>query len=139
MWVLVKIIDGKSMSEQYNLTPVELELMEILWKIGQGTVHDVLAHLPANRRLAYTSVSTILDKYAVAPILVTEKLGRQHIYIPTLSKQVFASHSIKKIVNQMFSGNPVELVAYLMNKDDLSIEEITTLQKMLDAKKKELI
>jgi predicted transcriptional regulator len=72
-------------------------------------------------------------------ILVTEKFGRQHIYLPTLSKQVFASHSIKKIVNQIFSGNSLELVAYLMDKNDLSIDEITALQKMLDAKKKELI
>lgn len=34
------------MSENYNLTPVELELMTILWEIGQGTVRDVMAHLP---------------------------------------------------------------------------------------------
>ena len=126
------------MSEKYNLTPVELELMEILWAIGKGTVRDVLAHLPTSRNLAYTSVSTILRILEQKKILVTEKLGRQHIYLPTLSKEVFASHSIKKIVNQIFSGNSVELVAYLMDKNDLSVDEIEDLQKMLDAKKKEL-
>ncbi|HEX2549487.1 MAG TPA: BlaI/MecI/CopY family transcriptional regulator, partial [Gammaproteobacteria bacterium] len=34
-----------------HLTPVELELMEILWKLGQGTVHDVLKNLPKKRKL----------------------------------------------------------------------------------------
>lgn len=135
---VVIIIHGAVMSEKYNLTPVELELMEILWKIERGTVRDVLAHLPASRNLAYTSVSTILRILEQKKILVTEKLGRQHIYFPTLSKKVFASHSVKKIVNQIFSGNSVDLVAYLVNKNDLSIDEIKALQKMLHAKKKEL-
>src|SRR5579872_6130083 len=126
------------MSEKYNLTPVELELMEILWKIGQGTVRDVMAHLPAKRNLAYTSVSTILRILEQKKILITEKLGRQHIYLPTLSKQVFASYSVKKIVNQIFSGSSVELVAYLMDKNNLSSDEIAVIQKMLDAKKKEI-
>lgn len=126
------------MSKKYNLTPVELELMEILWKIGQGTVRDVMAHLPDSRNLAYTSVSTILRILEQKNILVTEKLGQQHIYLPTLSKQVFASHSVKKIVKQIFSGNSVELVAYLIDKNDLSFDEIATIQKILDAKKKEI-
>lgn len=131
LWVLL-------MSEKYNLTPVELELMDILWRIGQGTVRDVMAHLPAKRNLAYTSVSTILRILEQKKILTTKKLGRQHIYLPALTKHVFASHSVKKIVNQVFSGNSVELVAYLMNKSNLSIDEITAIQKILDAKKMEI-
>jgi predicted transcriptional regulator len=127
------------MLEKHNLTPVELELMEILWKIGQGTVHDVMDHLPNNRKLAYTSVSTILRILEQKKILTTKKIGRQHIYLPILSKQKFANHSVKKIVNQVFSGNSLELVAYLMNKSHLSIDEIATIQKLLDAKKKEIV
>jgi predicted transcriptional regulator len=126
------------MSEKYNLTPVELELMDILWRIGQGTVRDVMAYLPIKRNLAYTSVSTILRILEQKKILTTKKLGRQHIYLPTLTKHMFASHSVKKIVNQVFSGNSVELVAYLMNKNNLSIDEITAIQKILDAKKIEI-
>ena len=126
------------MSEKYNLTPVELELMDILWRIGQGTVRDVMAHLPTKRNLAYTSVSTILRILEQKKILVTKKLGRQHIYLPTLTKPVFASHSVKKIVKQVFSGNSLELVAYLVNKSNLSKDEISVIQKILDAKKKEI-
>jgi predicted transcriptional regulator len=126
------------MSDNFNLTPVELELMDILWKIGNGTVRDVMAMLPSNRALAYTSVSTILRILQEKKILLVEKIGRQHIYHPTLSQQTFASFSVKKIVNQVFSGSSMELVSYLMNKNDLSIEEITKIQNLLDAKKKEL-
>jgi predicted transcriptional regulator len=123
------------MSDNFNLTPVELELMDILWKIGQGTVRDVMSKLPTNRALAYTSVSTILRILQEKKILLAEKIGRQHIYHPTLSKQTFASYSVKKMVNQVFSGNSVELVSYLMNKNDLSADDITEIQKLLDSKK----
>jgi predicted transcriptional regulator len=127
------------MSEKYNLTPVELELMGILWNIGQGTVHDIMAHLPEGRSLAYTSVSTILRILQQKNILTAKKMGRQHIYLPTFSKKTFATHAVKKIVAQIFSGNSVELVAYLIDKKDLSLNEIAAMQKLLDTKKTEIM
>src|SRR3990167_10691938 len=127
------------MSEKYTLTPVEFELMEILWKIKQGTVRDVMAHLPKSRDLAYTSVSTILRILQQKKIVSAEKIsGRQHIYIPALDKNKFAAHSINKIVSQVFSGNSVEMVAHLMNTKDLTQDDINSIQKMLDARKKEI-
>ena len=50
----------KSAANEKLLTQVELEHMSILWKLGQGSVNDVLEALPKGRPLAYTSVSTIL-------------------------------------------------------------------------------
>lgn len=126
------------MSEKYYLTPVELELMEILWKLGEGTVHDVIAHLSADRQLAYTSVSTMLRILQQKNILGIKKLSRQHVYHPLLNKKTYATHSIKKIVQHVFSGNSAELVAHLVDKNRLSIEEINALQQLLDSKKKKL-
>ena len=131
-------IYGLTMSEKYNLTPVELELMEILWKIGQGTVRDVMANLSKKRNLAYTSVSTILRILEKKEIVTTEKIGRQHIYLPILNKKTFATHSVKKIVNQIFSGNSLELVAYLIDKNKISANDIEAMQTLLNAKKKEI-
>lgn len=126
------------MSEKYYLTPVELELMEILWNLSQGTVHDVLAKLPSERKLAYTSVSTMLRILQQKQILGIKKVSRQHVYYPQLDKETYATHSIKKIVKQVFSGNSVELVAHLVDRNQLSIDEINALQALLDSKKKEL-
>jgi BlaI family transcriptional regulator, penicillinase repressor len=126
------------MPEKYYLTPVELELMEILWKLGEGTVHDVIAHLSTKRQLAYTSVSTMLRILQQKNILGIKKLSRQHVYYPLLRKETYATRSIKKIVQQVFSGNSAELVAYLVDKNRLSIDEINTLQQLLDSKKKKL-
>jgi predicted transcriptional regulator len=126
------------MSEPYNLTPVELELMDILWKIGQGTVRDVMHHLSVQRTLAYTSVSTILRILQQKKIITVEKLMRQHIYLPILSKETFVAHSVKRIISQVFAGDSVQLVSYLMNKSDLTQKEIGKIQILLDARKKEI-
>ncbi len=126
------------MTEKHSLTPVELELMEILWKIGKGTVRDVMAHLPSHRSLAYTSISTILRILQQKNILHAEKKGKQHTYIPAFSKEIFASYSVKKMVNQIFSGNSMGLVAYLVDNNHLSKDEIAAIQKLLETKKKEV-
>lgn len=126
------------MSEKYQLTPVEHELMEILWKLGQGTVRDVIACLPKSRDLAYTSVSTILRILQQKKILTAVKAGKQHIYKPLLSKDKFTTHSVKTMVKHIFSGNSVNMVAYLVDKNNLSLEEINTLQALIESKKREL-
>ena len=116
-----------------------MKLMQILWKINQGTVRDVMANLPKDRNLAYTSVSTILRILQQKKIVSAEKInGRQHIYIPSFDKTKFVTHSINKIVSQVFSGNSVEMVAHLMNKNDLTRDDINSIQKLLDARKKEI-
>lgn len=126
------------MTKQYQLTPVELELMEILWKLGEGTVHDVIAKLPKNRDLAYTSVSTILRILEQKNILLIQKSGRKHIYKPAFNKEIYAKHSVKKVVEKIFAGNSLELVSQLLNKEGLTVDELHAIQKLLDAKKREL-
>jgi predicted transcriptional regulator len=58
----------KKQSSEKLLTDTELELMSILWKIQEGSVHEVIENLPVGRKLAYTSVSTILRR-DVSPAL----------------------------------------------------------------------
>jgi predicted transcriptional regulator len=125
-------------TEKYQLTPVEYELMEILWSIKQGTVRDVLAKLPNNRHLAYTSVSTILRILQQKQIVAAEKMGKQHSYRPLITREAFAHHSVNKMVSQVFSGNSVQLVSYLVDKNKLSVEELNAIQRLLDNRKKEL-
>lgn len=127
------------MTDKYSLTSAELELMTILWNLGQGTVHDVIANLPNKRKLAYTSVSTILRILQQKKIVKTKKIGRQHIYRPILSKQAFASHTIKKFMKQVFSNNTVELVSHLVSQHAISSNEIDAIQHIIDAKKKEFV
>ncbi len=68
-----------------TLTETELELMTPLWKMGEGSVNDILAKLPKERKLAYTSVSTIIRILEQKEVVASRKEGRGHIYFPLIS------------------------------------------------------
>lgn len=120
------------MSEKSQLTPVEHELMTILWKIQEGTVRDVIAQLSTHRNLAYTSVSTILRILQHKKILAAKKVGRKHIYMPMLSKDAFAEQMVKRMMRDLFSDNAVNLVTYLLEHHPFSHDDINTLQSVLE-------
>lgn len=125
------------MAKNVKLTPVENELMQILWKIDGGSVRDVMQHLPKSRGLAYTSVSTMLRILQEKKFVRAIKDGRQHLYQPLIKQSTYAQQSVSTLINNMYSGNTAELVAHLVNTENLSLDDINQLQKLLDEKKKE--
>jgi len=127
-------VNRKSKQEnnsQKLLTEVELELMGILWKLGQGSVTEVLEQLPSDRKLAYTSVSTILRILEQKEILSTKKEGRGHIYIPLMTKNDFEVKTLKHVVSKVFDGTPVALVRQLLNAGNIKDSEWDEIKKLI--------
>ena len=121
----------KMQARQKLLTETELELMNILWRLKEGTVHDVLEALPEERPLAYTTVSTMLRILEQKGILRARKVGRGHVYKPQLHKQEYETQSVTHLVDKVFDGTPLALVHRLLDTNRLSREELLDLQKML--------
>ena len=117
-----------------RLTEVELELMTHLWRLGSGTVNDVIGRLPAGRRLAYTSVSTILRILEKQGIVATRKQGRGHVYVPRIGKEEYESWSVHDLVTRVFEGAPSELVRCLIESRDLTDQELESIRRLLRAR-----
>ena len=115
-----------------QLTEVELELMTILWRLGVGTVRDVMAQLPAERQLAYTSVSTMLRILEQKEILTSRKTGVSHVYVPTLSRAEYEASAVERLVSSVFDDVPEALVARLIEVKGMTPEALTRLKTMLD-------
>lgn len=113
------------------LTEAETELMAILWKLGEGSVADVIENLPSGRELAYTSVSTFLRILEQKKVLKTRKEGRGHVYIPALSKQEYEARTVRHVVDKIFDGAPLSLARQLISTANLSREEIQELKALL--------
>ncbi len=122
----------KVVQPEKMLTETELELMTILWSLGEGSVADVIERLPVGRELAYTSVSTILRILEQKDVLTTRKEGRGHVYIPQVSKSEYEARTLKHIVNRVFDGTPVALVRQLLDSVPLDAAEIEELRKLID-------
>lgn len=114
------------------LTEVELELMNIIWNLKEASVNDVIAELPTERKLAYTSVSTIIRILEQKKVLGARKEGRGHIYFPILTKKDYEATTIHHVVENVFDGTPASLVKRLLETENLSHDEIDSIKKMFN-------
>lgn len=119
-------------SSRTLLTDTELELMLILWKLGEASVHEVIAALPPTRNMAYTTASTIIRILEKKGFVANRKQGKAHLYSPTLNKQEYESRTLGHVVGRLFENTPAALVARLIDDAKLSPEEIAELKQLLD-------
>jgi predicted transcriptional regulator len=119
------------------LTEVELELMNLLWELGEGTVNDVMDKLPASRVLAYTSVATILRILEQKGVLTSDKAGRGHVFRPLIPRQAYKVRAVKDVVGRVFGGDGLGLVRALIDSGVLSDEEARSLARSLSRSDKD--
>jgi predicted transcriptional regulator len=118
------------------LTETELELMTILWRDGGGTVADVMAALPAERQLAYTSVSTMLRILEQKTVLRSEKVGRGHRYVPLVDKADYEIFALDQVVGKVFGGEPLALVRRLVDVRGLTRDDVVALKSLLEQRRR---
>ena len=118
------------------LTEVELEFMNELWALGEGTVRDVLQNLPAERNLAYTSGATILRILEQKDFVTSRKEGKSHVYRPTLAKDAYQTRSLKDLSVKLFDDAPAALVARLVDDDELTEEALGQIRALVDRRLK---
>ena len=119
------------------LTEVELEFMNELWALGEGTVRDVLERLPEDRNLAYTSGATILRILEQKEFVTSRKVGKSHVYIPALDKNTYQSRSLADLSKKLFDDTPASLVARLVDDDALTEEALGQIRALVDRRLKD--
>ncbi|MFT7058200.1 MAG: putative transcriptional regulator [Pseudorhodobacter sp.] len=118
------------------LTEVELEFMNKLWALGEGTVREVLEELPTERNLAYTSGATILRILEQKEFVSSRKDGKRHIFVPSLAKGAYQTRSLKDLSMKLFDDTPASLVARLVNDSDLTEEALGQIRALVDRRLK---
>lgn len=108
--------------------------MNLVWKAGEASVSDVMEALPPSRKLAYTSVSTMLRILEGKGVLEARKVGRGHVYVPKVEKPEYEAKSLRHLVNKVFDGTPSSLVRCLLQQEDLSGDEIRSIRNLLEEK-----
>lgn len=93
--------------------PLELACLRALWRVGEGTVHDVRRELSKERILAYTTVMTLLDRLEKRGCAGRRKPGRAFLYRPKISRDVMRERALKQLLAGFFDGSPDTLLRYL--------------------------
>jgi len=116
------------------LTPLELKVMDVLWKLKKGFVKDILEHWPEEPKPAYNTISTIVriledPKKAYIGHIAH---GRTHEYVPLVRKEEYKQAFLENAVEKVFEGSVASLLSSLMDGDKVSKEELTELKRLLD-------
>jgi BlaI family penicillinase repressor len=113
-----------------RLTRYELELMDVLWTLGQGTVQDVCNNL--SRELAYTTVMTTLNLLASRKkVLSREKEGRAYIYKPVVSREDVSRSILSDLKAVLFGKHLPSLVLNLMAESETNENDAAVLREAL--------
>lgn len=114
-----------------RLTKFELEIMQVLWDMGSGSVREVQERLPEKRRPAYTTVQTIVrrleEKGAVRRV---KKIGNALIFEPVVSRRSTHHRLITELL-ELFGGSARPLMAHLAETGKLNLEDVRELESLL--------
>jgi BlaI family penicillinase repressor len=108
--------NGKSVSPRrslLDLAPLELDCMNTLWPMGEGTVREIRDRLAERRPRAYTTIMTIMDRLARKGVVERRKSGRAYVYVPNLTAQEARTHALGQVVESFFGGSREALLAEL--------------------------
>ncbi len=113
-----------------RLTRYELELMDVLWKRGEGTVQEVCDEL--QRPLAYTTVMTTLRLlHSKKKVLKRAKRGRAHVYQPLVTRDEISRSVIQDLQDVLFSDRLPSLVLGLLEDGKFTEDDVKALKAAL--------
>ena len=119
-----------------TLTKAEEEVMHIIWQLDRCMVRDVIEKLgdPDMPHSTISSVVRILEKKG---FVAHKAYGKTHEYFPVITKEEYAQHGVKSLVEKYFSGSPKKLVSFLVQSEDMNLKELNDLMKALGTDSKD--
>ena len=112
-----------------HLTPLELEIMHVLWETGPANVQTVQQKL--KRDLAYTTVQTMLNILHRKGKVKRNLKDRAYFYKPAVSRQHVISKQVTDVVDRLFGGSAESLVMSLVETKHLTPAKLARLQRLV--------
>ena len=118
-------------------TELELDILKILWADGPAAVREVRERLKPERKLAYTSVMTMIGIMTKKGYLRRVKSGNRYTYHPRLRAGSTARRILGDVVDRVFDGSASQVILSLLETSDLDGDELDRLQEIIDRRRRE--
>jgi predicted transcriptional regulator len=115
-----------------QLTPLELEVMKVLWQTGPTTVQTVHERIQAVRPLAYNTVQTVLSILHRKGKVKRKTQERAYVYAAAVSREKAAGQALQDLINRVFGGRPEELLLNMVKSRQLTAEQLAELGRMVE-------
>lgn len=94
----------------------EREVMDIMWKHKEMTVREVVSEISVSRKVAYTTIMTVMNRLVEKGILIRESIDSSFIYKPKITKGRFIARAIHSIFSNTVSSLGEEAVVHFMKE-----------------------
>jgi predicted transcriptional regulator len=120
-----------------DLGELQTAIMEMVWKLGEASVHQVRARLKRDPALAYTTVLSAMQKLEKAGWLRHRREGRTYVYRATRTRDQASTHSLRDFARRVFGGDAKLMFRSLLADDRLSDEDLAAIREMVERRRKE--
>jgi predicted transcriptional regulator len=124
-------------SKKTVLTEQELEIMKIVWRRGSATVRDVYEDLLERRKIAYTTVMTMMGILEQKGHLKKSAEERAYIYKPAQPQHEVVGNMVQDFVKRVFNGSAKPLLVHLIEEQKISPEELDEVSRLLKDKRRQ--
>lgn len=112
----------------------ELDVLKVLWDLGQGTVREILETLKsAGRQWSYATVATLLDRLETKGLVTSDRRELAFVYRPKVTAQEVRDKRVANLVEKLYQGEPGLLVMHLLKSHPLDPEQAREVRSLLEA------
>jgi BlaI family transcriptional regulator, penicillinase repressor len=117
-------------------TVAEFRLLEILWRLGEGTIEDFLRASEKNNPLNYKTVQTVLRIMESKKFVSHSVRGRAFVYRPRVQRDEVRRISLRSLLKRYFRGSRSELLVNLLEDERIDPNELQELERLIRSYRK---
>ena len=116
-----------------ELSPLELDVMTVVWELGECTSADVIEAYQKKRPLANTTIRTVLANIRKKGYLdVVPSVEPRIRFRAKVTKRAVARRSVKQLLSSLFEGSPREAIAFLLEEEKIDQSELAEIRRLID-------
>jgi len=121
--------------KKVGLTAQELEIMKVIWKQGTATVREVFEQLSQKRKIAYTTVQTMMGVLEHKGRLKKETKDRAYVYRPTQSENEVVGSMVGDFIKRVFNGSAKPLLVHLVESRQIRQDHLDEIHELLKSQR----
>lgn len=115
---------------------VQLRIMQLLWKMKRATARELTEELNHSEPIAHSTVQTLLRQLEAKGSVGHEQDGRTFYFFPRVQEDKVKKSAARELLQNVFAGSVGGLVAYLLEHEKVSADELAAIRKLINEKGK---
>lgn len=116
---------------RHQLGDLQHAIMQVLWEQGEAPAAEVYRALWKERRLAPTTIATMLGKMERKGVVTHRTEGRRYVYRPTITEAEVRRSMLGELTDRLFDGSVAAVVSHLLQEREIDPDELEELRHLI--------